>query len=132
MSKHTPGPWECGPEINSDARLVYVPIRSQSTRVATTGVYGRKPNGQTTGEPSVDAFGIERHPPHITADECRANARLIKTSPKLLAACKDAEEVIEDRMDNASDFEAFNRWVNRCEVVAGRLRAAIAEAEETE
>ena len=94
MSKHTPVPWECGPEIDSDSRLVYIPIRSQSTRIATTGVYGRKPNGKTTGKLYSDECGIKRHPPHITADECRANAehivRCVNSHDGLLASCEAA------------------------------------------
>lgn len=50
---------------------------------------------------------------------------------ELLAACKAAEEVIEDRMDNSADLAAFEAWSERCDKVAAALRAAIAKAEGT-
>ncbi len=47
---------------------------------------------------------------------------------ELLAACEIAEEVLEDRMDNASDPDAMDKWTNRCETAAAGLRAVIAIA----
>lgn len=91
MSKHTPGPWEIGEPIDSRGKLVYIPIRAKNTRIATTGVYGRNPDGTTSGDTHKDNIGYERHKPHISADECGANARLIAAAPELLAACDTAD-----------------------------------------
>ena len=49
---------------------------------------------------------------------------------KLLAACEAAEEALEDRMDNASNPEAMQRWLEQCERAAVLCREAIAKAKE--
>jgi hypothetical protein len=127
MSKHTPVPWECGPEIDSDSRLVYIPIRSQSTRIATTGVYGRKPNGKTTGKLYSDEFGIERHPPHITADECRANAerivRCVNSHDDLLEAIRAAMVILSRLMEIDGYDGGVAGAVRLCELAIAKAEA---------
>lgn len=86
MAEHTPGPWEVGEEVDSADKLVYIPIRRGAKRISTTGVYGRNEDGTTAGRVYKDNFGIERHSNIITAEECRANARLIAAAPELLAS----------------------------------------------
>lgn len=104
MPNFTPGPWKCGDEVHSTERLVYIPIRCgngiSQTNVkssATTGVYGRNPDGTTAGEKYTDEFGTERYKPTATEAECRANANLIAAAPELYAALKemvDASDVL--------------------------------------
>ena len=95
MTRHTPGPWEMGEEVDSQDRLVYIPIRRGKLHISTTGVYGKKPDGSHAGAKYTDRFGIERVKPIISAEECRANARLIAASPELLAVCQSILEQTE-------------------------------------
>src|ERR1700730_10745491 len=88
-SRHTSGPWTVGAEIDSDKKLVYIRIESLNGNVGTTGVYGHKRNGSTAGRKYFDRFGTERHEPVITADEARANAKLIAAAPELLHELED-------------------------------------------
>src|SRR5262245_31778562 len=92
---HTPGPWRAGKEIDSSKRLVYILIESLAGNVATTGVYGHRPNGDTAGKSYVDTFGAKRHEPIISANEARANAALIAAVPDLLAENKKLREALE-------------------------------------
>ena len=135
--EHTPGPWEVGEEVDSQDRLVYVPIRRGKLHISTTGVYGRKPDGETAGRKYRDRFGTERHDPVITADECRANARLISAAPELLAACHaalslsdHAEGCVVERA-NISEMRTREQraalWI-RCDCHIAKLRVAITKA----
>jgi hypothetical protein len=87
-AQHTKGPWKVGENVSSDARLVYILIESKAGNVATSGVYGKKPNGETSGEKYKDRWGTERHKPSISAAEAEANARLIAAAPDLLEVCQ--------------------------------------------
>ena len=121
MSTHTPGPWEVGDEVDSQGSLVYVPIRRGKLHISTTGVYGRKPDGTTAGAKYTDRFGTERHKPIISAEECRANARLIAASPDLLVSL---EEMV------AALISAAKFGLNDSEVaMLKRAEAAVAKAE---
>jgi hypothetical protein len=84
--KFTPGPWTVGAEVKSEPRLVYISIFAGKKRLSSTGVYGRKQDGETAGRKYTDKFGTERHEPIVPEDEARANARLIAAAPDLFAA----------------------------------------------
>lgn len=98
MSKHTPGPWYRRSRAAGGFEII---SRFEGLRVAM--VQG------TVG----------------TADQF--NARLIAAAPELLAACKVAEEVLEDHTDIISpDPNDLIEWINRCKTAAIGLRVAIA------
>lgn len=101
---HTEGPWEIGDDVDSQGDLVYIPIRRGKLHISTTGVYGRKPDGSTAGRKYIDRFGTERHQPVITAEECRANARLIAAAPDLLAACEAAKLALRATSKAEKDY----------------------------
>jgi hypothetical protein len=99
--KHTPGPWTVGKEIDSGngrtRHLVYIRIESCKGKVSCISVYGQKPNGDSVGE-KYKELGEVRHKPIISADECRANARLIAEAPNLLVALKGIMAHVESGM----------------------------------
>lgn len=92
MSTHTPGPWR-KPLAKEDYAGACV-VRDDGYIVADCNVFGGD------GAPS--------------AQECEANARLIRAAPDLLAACKSALERIDG--------------MNEAMGVVDELRAAIAKA----
>lgn len=92
---HTPGPWTVGDEIDSQGRLVYLNIFAGKKRVSSTSVYGHRADGTPAGKAYTDRFGITRHKASITADECRANAKLIAAAPELLEALTWAMDIID-------------------------------------
>lgn len=71
MSKHTPGPWRVESADSNGANVVAI---AQVAWCGTNGRYGR--DGSQT----------------ISAEEARANARLIAAAPKLLNALKEMLE----------------------------------------
>lgn len=109
--KHTPGPWTVGEEVDSAGHVVYIPIQRGKLHISTTGVYGRKPDGSTAGRRYTDQCGTQRHEPVISAEECRANARLIAAAPDLLEA-----------------LQAVLSVADRKTVEFDKVRAAIAKA----
>lgn len=113
MSKHTPEPWE------QQGRVI-VHFGKRGAMICELS----EPRASNVAKHATLRLGSP------DAEEAYANGRLIAAAPELLAVCKEAEEIIEDRMDNASDPGAFDRWDNLCAAVAVRLRTAIAKAKE--
>jgi len=101
--KHTPGPWEVGPEIDSGMpphrHLVYINIFGKSRRLSSVSVYGEKRDGKTGGRVYKDGAGIMRHARSVSEDECRANATLIAAAPELYESLKYLMPYIEMYVD---------------------------------
>jgi hypothetical protein len=96
---HTPGPWVVGGRPNRDG-----------DRTDAIGVNADGGHGYTV----CDVFGdVEELAPHM-----RANAHLIAAAPDLLAALKEAEEMIGGEFPRS--------WP-----IHSKIAAAIAKAEET-
>jgi hypothetical protein len=100
---HTPGPWECNGDSISGG--VYIPANPKAESHAF--------------EIATIAYS-ERNYPWIPRGEVRdANARLIESAPDLLAACKEAQNFIDQ----------FHGGTNDGEPLLDLLNAAISKAE---
>ena len=72
-AKHTPGPWELGPDIRSRGDLVYRMVLAGKKRLCAVSVYGGRAG---TNQPT------------FSEEEVVANGHLVAAAPDLLAACE--------------------------------------------
>lgn len=105
-AKHTPGPWELGPDIRSRGDLVYRMVLAGKKRLCAVSVYGGRAG---TNQPT------------FSEEEVVANGHLVAAAPDLLAACEAVLPIIES-LDSAKEEGDDD------EPLAAQLRAAIAKA----
>jgi hypothetical protein len=107
MSKHTPSPWYIG-SMNDLRYIINEPPRPSNDYINT--------NLKTK---AIARLGFE----DVSPEEEEANARLIKTSPRLLEACQQFIAA----MGSASSAA---EWHNRLEATETFAREVVAEATE--
>lgn len=82
-TKHTPGPWEAGPWIDSHGGHVYRVIKGTSRNIGAVSVYGKRPDGSSGGR-KLKSGGFTKT---VSVEECEANVYLIVAAPDLLNGC---------------------------------------------
>ena len=110
--KHTPGPWRVGEPVESDGKLVYIPIYGNNRYISSISAFGKKEDGTPAGRQYHNKMATTRHT-RVNAREMEANAHLIAAAPDLLEACKDALSAMEliyyQRIDTDDEPAVVNR-----------------------